>query len=92
MELPVDARVHLVFHVSQLKQHLGQAHAQSQLPLMDRDGLIAKEPLAILDRRMTKRRGRACIEVLVQWSNCFPEDATCENFYDLQQLYPLFNP
>ena len=47
---------------------------------MDMDGLIAKEPLAILDRRMNKCRGRLCIEILIQWSNCFLEDATWRIF------------
>ena len=54
LELPSGARVHHVFHVSQLKKHLGKAPQQVQLPLMDMDGLIVKEPLAILDRRMNK--------------------------------------
>ena len=92
LELPTGARVHPTFHVSQLKQHVGHATTQSQLPLLDADGIIAKEPIAILDRRMNKRRGRLCTEVLVQWSNCFPKNATWENFYDLQKSYPLFNP
>ena len=92
LELSGEARVHLTFHVSQLKKHVGHATTQSQLPLLDTDGLISKEPIVILDRRMIKRRGRPCTEVLVHWSNCFLEDATWENFYDLQQTYPLFNP
>ena len=65
LKLHLDARVHLVFHVSQLKQHLGQKPAQSQLLMIDMDGLIVKEPKVILDRRMNKRRGRLCTEVLV---------------------------
>ena len=92
LELPPDAKVHSTFHVSQLKKHVGTALTQYQLPLMDAEGVIAKEPVAILDRRMNKKRGRLCTEVLVKWSNCFPEDATWENFYDLQKTYPSFNP
>ena len=92
LELPSGAKVHPMFHVSQLKKHLGSQPAQSQLPIMDNVGLIAKEPLAIMDRRMNKRKGRLCTEVLVQWKNCFPEDATWELLYDLQKTYPYFNP
>ena len=92
LELPSGAKVHPVFHVSQLKKHLGNAPAQGHLPFLDSARLIAKEPLAILDRRMNKRRGQLCTEVLVQWKNCFPEDATWEVLYDLQKQYPLFNP
>lgn len=32
------------------------------------------------------------IEVLIQWSNYFPEDATWENLYDLLNMYPGFQP
>ena len=76
LELLVGAQIHPVFHVSQFKQHLEKELAQSQLPLMDRDGLIAKKPLVILDKRMNKRKGKAYTKVLVQWSNCFSKDAT----------------
>ena len=64
---------------------MGHTLAQSDLPLLDSQGLIAKEPSLILDRRMNKRKGLLCTEVLVQWKNSFPEDATWENLQDLQQ-------
>ena len=56
-ELPDEAKTHPVFHVSQLKKHLGGQLAQSHLPIMYNVGLIAKEPLAIMGRRMNKRKG-----------------------------------
>lgn len=71
---------------------MGHEPVQNSLPLLDTAGMIAKEPLAVLDRRMVKRRGQACTEVLVQWTNTFPEDATWELWYDLQRQYPHFNP
>ena len=92
LQLPFEAKVHPVFHVSQLKKHIGHEPVQQSLPLLDNAGMIAKEPLAVLDRRMVKRRGQACTEVLVQWSNTFPEDATWELLHDLQLQYPHFNP
>ena len=46
--LPVDAKIHPVFHVSQLKQHVGSTKTQSQLPLLDDQGLLVKEPICIL--------------------------------------------
>ena len=75
-----------------LKKHVGHDPTQFQLPLLNSEGVLAKEPIAIVDRMMNKKRGRLCTEVLLQWSNCFPKDATWENFYDLQQKYPSFNP
>ena len=92
LELPVGVRVHPVFHVSQLKKHVGPDRAQSQLPLLDDTGLIAKEPISILDRRMVKKQGQAVTEVLVQWRNTFPEDSTWEVFSLFQQNYPHFHP
>ena len=92
LELPFEAKIHPVFHISQLKKHIGHHSTQSDLPLLDGDGLISKEPVAILDRRLNKRKGRAITEVLVQWSNCFIEDATWESLYELQQQFPSFNP
>ncbi|OMO69350.1 hypothetical protein CCACVL1_19548, partial [Corchorus capsularis] len=64
-DLPPAAKVHPFFHVSQLKKHIGQTSIQSPLPLLDDDGLIAKEPIAILYRRINKRRGRMITEFLV---------------------------
>ena len=92
LALPPDAKVHPVFHVSQLKKHVGHATTQSQLPLLDDQGLLAKEPLSILDRRIVKKRGQAVTEVLVQWRNTFPEDSTWEPFATLHHQYPHFHP
>ena len=92
LELPAGAKVHPVFHVSQLKKHVGVEGSQSHLPLLDDTGSIIKEPISIIDRRLVKRHGKAVTEVLVQWRNTFPEDSTWENFQQLQQLYPSFHP
>ena len=47
---------------------------QSFLPLLNDDGLIAKEPVSIMDRRLVNHNGKPITEVLVQWYKCFPED------------------
>ena len=92
LQLPAESRIHPVFHVSQLKGHVGPRTTPSSLPLLDDHGLIAKEPLCILDRRMVKKQGRAVTEVLIQWRNTFPEDSTWELFTTIQQKYPQFHP
>ena len=74
--LPEGSKIHHVFHVSQLKQHVGHEVVQSVLLVLDEDGLIAKAPEKILARRMSKQGNRAVTEVLVQWTNGYPEDAT----------------
>ena len=85
LELPPSSRVHSVFHVSQLKPHFGPILSQFEMPFLDVDGVLAKKPISILDRRMVKKHGVAATEVLVQWKNTFPEDATWESFPVFQQ-------
>lgn len=92
LDLPPGAKVHSVFHVSQLKLHKGPVGALTPLPMLTDEGVLAKEPLAILDRRIGKRQGNAITEVLVQWRNTFPEDATWEALPHLMLQYPHFHP
>ena len=92
LALPIGARIHPVFHVSQLNKHIGEAHTQSNLPLLDEIGSLIKKPVAILDRRLVKKRGQAVFDVLIQWRNTFPEDSTWESFALLQQQYSDFHP
>ena len=69
-----------MFHVSQLKKHIGYSATQSQLPLIDGLGVLAKEPISIIDRRINKKGGKAVTKVLVQWQTIFLEVATWEVF------------
>lgn len=65
LELPGDARIHPVFHVSLLKQIVGaDVITQSQLPSVSKtNGEMIPNPQAVLDRRLQK--GRAGI--LIHW-------------------------
>ncbi|KAL4302447.1 hypothetical protein GQ457_10G005140 [Hibiscus cannabinus] len=92
LQLPPGSKVHPIFHVSQLKKHIGSALYQYGLPIVGPDGAINKEPMKILDRRIGKKGNKAVTEVLVEWSNSFPEDATWEVLQKLQMDYPQFNP
>ena len=91
LELPDTAKIHPVFHVSQLKQHVGPVLKQSPLPVLNDEGLLAKEPVSILDRRLVNNHGVAATEVLIMWKNTFLEDLTWENFDSLMQRYPYFH-
>ena len=81
-----------MFHVSQLKKHVGPSQVQSYLPLLDSDGLIVKEHVQILERCIQRAGNVAITEVLVRWSNTFPKDATWETWSSLQQRFPQFQP
>ncbi|XP_012453555.1 uncharacterized protein LOC105775598 [Gossypium raimondii] len=90
LQLPPQSRIHPTFHVSQLKKHVGTVPTQAQLPLMDEHGVLPKEPVRIIDRRIVKRGTQAITEVLVEWANSFPEDATLESFTTFQSKFPNF--
>ena len=79
-----------MFHISQLKKHIGSSATKSQLPLIDGSRVLAKEPISITDRRINKKKGKAVTKVLVQWCNTFPEDATWEVFAIFMQQFPDF--
>ena len=75
LALPRGSQIHPIFHVSQLKKKVGPNHLQrSQLPVQGASPVL--EPLAVLDKRMVQRGNRPTTQVLVHWTNSFPEDAT----------------
>jgi len=90
LELPEEAKIHPVFHISQLKKKLGeniQVHNQVPAHVVE----VIKEPDIILDRRMVKRFGKATTEVLVKWKQLPLEEATWENYWELIKKFPVFD-
>lgn len=93
LQLPEGANIHPVFHVSQLKKHLGRhAVPMPNLPLVGPDGQIKAEPVAILQRRMIPRRGEPVVQWLVLWRNLSPADATWEDATFIRATFPNFEP
>lgn len=93
LKLPEQARIHPTFHVSLLKKKLGsQCNSSPDLPPMDSEGFFLVEPVAILDRRLVKQNNAPNVEVLVQWANTLPTEATWENWDQLHQKFPQFCP
>ena len=91
LRLPSGSQLHPVFHVSQLKKKIGVTGTiGTQLPILG--DVHDWKPLAVLDRRTVKRGNQAATQVLVHWTNSFPEDATWEFLYDLQKKFPDFQP
>ena len=91
LRLPNGSQLHPVFHVSQLKKKVGVTGTiGTQLPILG--DVHDWKPLAVLDRRTVKRGNQAATQVLVHWTNSFPEDATWEFLYDLQKKFPDFQP
>jgi hypothetical protein len=90
LELPEEAQIHNVFHVSCLKPKLCQLVLPiAKLPPVDSMGHLSPEPSRILDQRtIKKRRHGSATEVLVQWEGSTQEVATWELLFKLQQQYP----
>uniref|UniRef100_A0A2N9J2Z8 Reverse transcriptase n=2 Tax=Fagus sylvatica TaxID=28930 RepID=A0A2N9J2Z8_FAGSY len=90
LDLPNDALIHPVFHVSCLKAKLGQSILPlNKLPLVNSLGHITPEPVQILQQRhITTRRQQKGTEVLVQWEGASKADATWEMLLKLQQQFP----
>ncbi|XP_022762164.1 uncharacterized protein LOC111308092 [Durio zibethinus] len=57
LDLPTGAKAHPIFSVFKLKKYNGRVPTQTNLSLMDADGILAKEPIAILDKRLNKKKG-----------------------------------
>ena len=88
LQLPAHSKVHPVFHVSQLRKHVGNSTVQSTFPLMNDEGEIAAIPVAILDRRLKQVGHKVVVYLLVQWSTGTREDATWESYLDMERRFP----
>ena len=91
LQLPEASKIHPVFHISQLRKHIGSKTVHSTLPDMDDAGLIRAEPVAVLDRKLGKQGHKAVVYVLIQWANFSREEASWELYTDIEQRFPSFN-
>ncbi|KAJ4786652.1 polyprotein [Rhynchospora pubera] len=86
LELPANARIHDVFHVSFLKPFSGTPPA-TLLPLPPmQNGHVIREPSAVTNIRQQGNH----IEVLVEWKNHDKSDASWEEFSWFKDQFPTF--
>ncbi|XP_026452110.1 uncharacterized protein LOC113352515 [Papaver somniferum] len=91
LHLPSYARIHPVYHVSQLKMHIGKKHIPSPtLPIVDHAGEIIMRPEKILQNRTMLVGKQLHRQLLIQWTNSCPEDATWEDITSIRSHYPNF--
>ncbi|PNY14541.1 hypothetical protein L195_g011223 [Trifolium pratense] len=92
LKLPDNAKIHPVFHVSQLKPFKGTTQDQYlPLPLtMSEVGPII-QPVSILDARTIVRESQKVHQILIQWDQTTPAETTWEDFDDLQNKFPTLN-
>jgi hypothetical protein len=92
LALPSQSKLHLVFHVSCLKKVIRtRCQVQTNLPDLAEEGSIWLQPEAVLDQHERRLRRRTIKEVLVQWKDTTPTDATWEPTTILQQ-FPHLKP
>uniref|UniRef100_A0A0A9GF89 Integrase catalytic domain-containing protein n=1 Tax=Arundo donax TaxID=35708 RepID=A0A0A9GF89_ARUDO len=91
--LPEHCNLHPVFHVSRLKKHIGNKVIPAPgLPLVDDEGNVKTEPVAVLARRVVPRNNEHVAQWLVQWANLPEEAATWEDYKFICSVFPSFNP
>jgi hypothetical protein len=92
LALPNHSKLHPVFHVSCLKKVIGTKYQiQNNLPELVKEGSIWLQPQAVLDQRELRLCQRTIKEVLIQWKDTTPADATWEPATILQQ-FPHLKP
>ena len=80
-----------MFHVSQLKKHLGpNAIPVPNLPLVNAAGKVLASPVMVLDTRAVPRHPCLVTQWLVQWVNMSPEEATWEDADFIKNTFPVF--
>lgn len=91
LELPATSLIHPVFHVSQLKELVGNIQVATELLRVSTDVLL-KEPELIMERKMVQRQGRAATMVLIKCTNEPVAEATWEYMFDTERRFPNFKP
>jgi hypothetical protein len=91
LQLPAGVKIHPVFHVSQLKKHLGaNVVPEPGLPLITSDGRIKMAPAKVLQTRSLPRNGVLVTQWLVEWVNLPASDASWEDAHFIKTIFPDF--
>jgi hypothetical protein len=89
LQLPEEAKIHNVFHVSQLKPFSpNHSPVFQELPkLVDLLG-VCLLPKKILERRLVKKGSHVVPQVLIKWEGMDADTAMWEDFYVLKERLP----
>ncbi|XP_048496700.1 transposon Tf2-1 polyprotein [Beta vulgaris subsp. vulgaris] len=87
LSLPDTARIHPVFHVSQLKRIKEPLPPPVHIP----PELTSELELQVEPAELLGVRGTSPVEVLIQWKNLPREEATWEEYEAVQLRFPSFH-
>lgn len=87
VQLPPSARIHNVFHVSQLKKYEGSSAMMHSDPPLFWEQTPA-EPEAILERRVVKNGNKAVTQWLIKWKGEEVTEATWEDAQVICEKFP----
>ncbi|PON56653.1 histone H3-K9 methyltransferase, partial [Trema orientale] len=89
LELPPTARLHPVFHVSQLKRAIGANNSSWEIPPQLTEELeLTVEPELVSAMR---KSSTGQLEVLIKWKDLPTSEDTWESFDKIQQQFPTFH-
>ncbi|XP_076960803.1 uncharacterized protein LOC143637251 [Bidens hawaiensis] len=87
LDLPDEAQIDPVFHVSLLKPAPGPPEKILPVPV---DSRFRLRPEEVIEKKMVKRGNRVVIKVLVRWNNQTANEATWEYLDDMKLRFPDF--
>lgn len=93
LQLPVDAKIHDVFHISQLKLFRGTLPIAAHIPSWFQGSDPAHpavQPAAILQTRVVKFQNATQTQYLVSWVGFEDHEATWEVATDFESRFPTF--
>lgn len=91
LQLPPEARIHDVFHVSLLKRAIGDEPVSSTLPQDFRATGPYFLPAAILQRRVLVHEGHSIPQLLVRWEGQSEEESTWMEESDFRCQFSFFS-
>lgn len=92
LNLPPTAKIHNVFHISQLKKAVGNAPVSPDVPaFISPDLVYVAEPETLLQVRNQNAGGQTNMEVLIKWKGVPAWEATWEDFEAIKARFPEFH-